>query len=313
MTTISGFTTPNFYQSGDNELIGGGNNNNVGNKNNLKDSSGDDELTVKPGQTKLDGGSGDDDLFGGEDNDELNGGSGDDDLFGGGGNDELNGGSNDDDLFGGLGNDELNGGSGDDNLTGVDIDPNNLNPGLGEKDTLTGGSGNDTFILGDKKRAYYTGQKEQDFALIKDLKEGDKIQLHGEDEDYDLVFDENKKSTTIYHVTLRDKDGKAIHRDKIGEVEGVKLDKSKLELVSEFVNNSNVDDNNLILSPDDFTVRENPDSLVFPNDFNLGSNPNSISELNDFNLDSNPNLIPELNDFNLGSNPNLIPELNDFI
>ncbi|MEO1592598.1 MAG: hypothetical protein AAFU71_15090, partial [Cyanobacteria bacterium J06632_22] len=52
--------------------------------------------------------------------------------------------------------------------------------GYFEQDTLTGGSGTDTFILGDTSAAYYTGAGAQDFALITDFTEGEDIlQLYG--------------------------------------------------------------------------------------------------------------------------------------
>ena len=66
----------------------------------------------------------------------------------GNGNDTLRGGSDNDQVIGGAGNDSLFGGSGNDSLTGVDPFIAELRLGRGEIDTLTGGTNNDTFVLG---------------------------------------------------------------------------------------------------------------------------------------------------------------------
>jgi Ca2+-binding RTX toxin-like protein len=70
--------------------------------------------------------------FGGSGNDTLQGGSASDELFGDDGNDSLMGWSGNDILSGGAGNDRLDGYA----FTGTEFD------------TLTGGSGSDTFVLG---------------------------------------------------------------------------------------------------------------------------------------------------------------------
>lgn len=71
----------------------------------------------------------------------------------------------DDVLYGGIGNDFLDGGSGDDVLIGTDA----LAAGYFEKDILKGGLGADSFVLGDASRAYYLGNSDRDYALIKDF------------------------------------------------------------------------------------------------------------------------------------------------
>jgi hypothetical protein len=52
-------------------------------------------------------------------------------------------------------------------LWGVDVDT--INPGTGEIDTLTGGSEQDIFVLGDQSQLYYIGSGNNDFALITDF------------------------------------------------------------------------------------------------------------------------------------------------
>jgi hypothetical protein len=78
---------------------------------------------------------------------------------------------------------ELEGGDGDDTLIGVD--PEQLNPGQGEIDTLYGQAGRDTFVLGDLTWQGYDDLDDSsaglgDYALIKDFTPGEDIlQLHG--------------------------------------------------------------------------------------------------------------------------------------
>jgi len=55
-----------------------------------------------------------------------------------------------------------------------------LRPVSGDIDTLTGGSGEDTFVLGDENSTFYINASLADYALITDFNptEGDKIKLH---------------------------------------------------------------------------------------------------------------------------------------
>jgi hypothetical protein len=102
------------------------------------------------------------------------GGVGDDSILSGTGVDSLDGGKGNDSLFSGAGNDSLIGGEDDDWLQGTSA----TSGGAGEIDTLTGGLGNDTFVLGDSIRAYYdTPALASDYALIMDFTAGDKLQL----------------------------------------------------------------------------------------------------------------------------------------
>ncbi|WP_413168064.1 calcium-binding protein [Capilliphycus salinus ALCB114379] len=102
--------------------------------------------------------------------DAIYGYAGDDRLLGRGGNDDLFGGSGNDDLFGGSGNDNLSGGSGNDYLSGGSNDVNSSG-----YDTVTGGIGEDRFVLGDIQGVHYRGSG---YATIADFVKGtDKIQL----------------------------------------------------------------------------------------------------------------------------------------
>jgi Ca2+-binding RTX toxin-like protein len=107
-------------------------------------------------------------------------------INGQGGNDTIRGLSGNDTLRGGAGNDSLNGGKGNDVLVGVD--PSSVAPDQGEKDTLTGCEGCDTFVLGDTSNVYYTANGNNDYALVTDFSKskGDVIKLKGNAGDYVL-------------------------------------------------------------------------------------------------------------------------------
>jgi Ca2+-binding RTX toxin-like protein len=133
---------------------------------------GDDTIFGLGGDDTLSGDRGQDLLFGNQGDDSLNGGRGSDTLNGGKGNDTLFGDRGNDLLLGGFGNDFLNGELGSDTLVGVNS--NEEKPGLGEIDTLTGGSGSDVFELGNRSRAYYNDLNSSsagtsDYALITDF------------------------------------------------------------------------------------------------------------------------------------------------
>ena len=74
---------------------------------------------------------------------------------------------------------------GDDILTGSN--PSEWDSGAGEYDRLTGGSGADTFVLGDSFEAYYQGLG---YATITDFswEEDDTIRVYGSSEDYSLEY-----------------------------------------------------------------------------------------------------------------------------
>jgi len=109
-------------------------------------------------------------------------------LTGNSGNNTLSGATGNDVLEGGTGNDSLNGGAGIDRLVGI----NSSSSGIGEIDTLTGGTEGDRFILGDANRSYYddgdtTTNGIGDYALITDFNSTqDVIQLWGPTSNYIL-------------------------------------------------------------------------------------------------------------------------------
>ncbi|HYZ48574.1 MAG TPA: S8 family serine peptidase [Sphingomonas sp.] len=89
-------------------------------------------------------------------------------------------------LYGTAGNDTLHGTTASERIFGVA--GTGLNPGRGSVDKLYGGGGNDTFVLGDSRGAFYddgvTGVGRGDYAQVMDWNSGDKIQLAGTAADY---------------------------------------------------------------------------------------------------------------------------------
>ena len=136
--------------------------------------SGNDEIFGLTGNDTINGGKGNDTIYGEQDNDIIFGddnqdiiwgGKGDDTINGGDGNDTLNGDDNNDVLIGGAGSDILNGGFGDDVLYGgTDKD----------QDTLIGGLGNTTFLLGlDNGLPVTTDKRNRDKVdIIEDFRAG---------------------------------------------------------------------------------------------------------------------------------------------
>lgn len=154
---------------------------------------GNDMIDAYEGDDKLFGLAGDDQLLGGEGADQILGGNGDDfllgqqdndGLYGQQGNDSLYGGQGDDLLYGYKGNDLLVGGSGNDLINGAGVaypDPTSSQSfGAGEIDTLTGGTGQDTFQLwGGSGRSGvnvdYASKLIDDYALITDFNPSEDI------------------------------------------------------------------------------------------------------------------------------------------
>ena len=97
---------------------------------------GNDVLTGGAGDDTLNGGAGDDTFFGGPDDDTINGDAGVDTISGNDGDDTLTGGAGNDTITGGAGNDTIDGGAGNDTLN------------VGRGDTVTGGDGRDSFVVG---------------------------------------------------------------------------------------------------------------------------------------------------------------------
>ncbi|MDD1469501.1 hypothetical protein MEO43_30655, partial [Dolichospermum sp. ST_sed5] len=122
-----------------------------------------------------------DNIVTGDGNDTINSGAGNDTINASGGNDSINTGD---------GNDSINGGDGNDTIDGVN--GASLTPGLGEIDSLTGGTGSDSFILGNATKAYYDDGNtltngSSDYADITDVNIGDIIQLPGTSSNYLLA------------------------------------------------------------------------------------------------------------------------------
>lgn len=98
-------------------------------------------------------------------------------IWGGAGSDFVDGGSGDDEIWGEVGDDFIFGGIGSDRLVGGDgrdvLNAYGFTLG-GEIDTLRGGSGSDTFVLGDENNGCYyleplvTGNLDFSYAIIED-------------------------------------------------------------------------------------------------------------------------------------------------
>ena len=85
---------------------------------------------------------------------------------------------------------------------------NGRSNGRGDMDTLTGGQGADTFVLGEKDKVYFNDRRKNtigagDYAMITDfnLEEGDQIQLGGEPKDYRLGSVKNFDGQAIFLKT----------------------------------------------------------------------------------------------------------------
>jgi Ca2+-binding RTX toxin-like protein len=110
-----------------------------------------------------------------QDIDRIAGGNDNNRLYSNRGNDRLISRAGNDYLVGGSGNDILYGRSGDDVLLGAITDIGSPNSrGLNEKDYLLGGTGADTFVLGDVSGSYYFGDGDRGYAQIQDFSASDK-------------------------------------------------------------------------------------------------------------------------------------------
>jgi Ca2+-binding RTX toxin-like protein len=127
------------------------------------------------------GDAGNDLIYGWDGNDNIDGWTDNDTLYGESGNDTLLGFDGHDSLIGGSGSDSLLGEAGNDTLNGYGFSTY-------EYDTLSGGTGADTFVLGDSWGAFYEGSG---YATITDFdwSEGDKFQVYGSSNDYSLSND----------------------------------------------------------------------------------------------------------------------------
>jgi Ca2+-binding RTX toxin-like protein len=128
----------------------------------LQGGAGNDLLVGGDDDDSISGGDGDDRLRGGSGDDTMLGEAGDDLLLGGAGDDLMQGGIGSDALEGGRGADRLEGGGGDDLLVGLTLangenvlqseatgtDPESWGADLVDRDTLSGGEGDDLIIMG---------------------------------------------------------------------------------------------------------------------------------------------------------------------
>ncbi len=190
MTSILGTDLPEFLfgDFANNTIFG------LSGDDSLAGAAGDDTINGNQGLDFILGGAGNDVLFGGQGDDLIGGDSslddaiggndlifgnlGEDAVFGDEGDDSVFGGQGDDRVTGGKGNDLVSGDLGDDAIWGVNRF--GFNPGAGEIDTLTGGSGSDIFFIGDDVTTYYTAFGNSDYAIITDfnLLENDIIALY---------------------------------------------------------------------------------------------------------------------------------------
>ena len=162
--------------------------------------SGDDVYAhLRDDSLRAIGLAGNDLIVGNASNDFLDGSIGNDNLSGGDGNDALIGKRDNDTLFGNDGNDLLVGGSGDDYLDGYGY---SFSGNTEQYDTLIGGSGADTFVLGNLLGVYYQGAG---YATIKDWdSSSDTILVTGDFSQYSLKTDNfevgsSAKDTGIYY------------------------------------------------------------------------------------------------------------------
>ena len=117
--------------------------------------AGDDLLIGGAGTDTAYGGTGHDTIYGGTEVDKLYGEEGDDLIYGEAGADTLDGGDGHDQLWGDAGNDILYGGAGNDLIRGGaetdklygDAGNDILMAGTGSKDYMTGGAGQDEFVI----------------------------------------------------------------------------------------------------------------------------------------------------------------------
>lgn len=177
--TIEGLAgNDTIYGGNGNDTVRGG----IGNDTLYGDSSIELSVSGNGNNDVIFGGAGHDSIFGGIGADSLYGEDGQDTLNGGSGNDALYGGAGYDTLLGGKGNDTLFGGDGADFLNafgGSDVLLGNTPPGTtSEVDSLWGGQGADTFVIGDDITCYYQGSG---VALVNGFNQqaGDKIVANG--------------------------------------------------------------------------------------------------------------------------------------
>lgn len=132
----------------------------------------------------INGASSNDFLSGLGSNDTINGFAGNDTLVGGDGRDSLFAGVGDDSLRGGTLSDYLEGSNGNDTLQGGETFGISR---VDEFDTLSGGEGEDLFVLGIGNKSLYTSRGNRDFGTIKDFNSAtDRLQVAGTRSEYSI-------------------------------------------------------------------------------------------------------------------------------
>ena len=219
----------------------------------LEGEDGNDDLRGSGGDDRIEGGTGDDVLKGSSGNDYNLGQEGNDTVYGGSGNDTLYGDRNDervgspasdmlfgdegdDTLYGGEDSDLLNGGEDSDRLIGVETEFSEPDFGRSTIDTLTGGSGEDTFTIGQNNNVYYNdgnpdAEGTGDYALITDYQlEIDRLDVAGSGSNYsfDLSSGDLPDGLAVYHQ------GDETSRELIAVLEG-DFSSTDLEDISEEV------------------------------------------------------------------------------
>lgn len=174
-----------------------------------------DSLYGGSGNDTINGGEGTDELYGDDNgsvagNDILDGGGGSDGIRGGDKNDTLEGGSGDDRLQGDGGNDLLRGGTENDQLNGYGI----VIIERAQMDTLIGGEGEDSFILGGSWGVSYV-ETGDGYGIIQDWNVlQDQIEVKGISSQYNLevknVLGTAALDTEIYYTDAMGK------KDRIG-------------------------------------------------------------------------------------------------
>lgn len=173
---------------------------------NYLDYAGSDRLAAigRGGNDYIWGNTQNDSIRGDAGNDTLKGYSGNDYLFGGDDNDQLYGEADHDKLYGERGNDLLDGSVGNDTLDGYG------RTGASEFDTLFGGAGYDTFVLGDNSPygGVFYNEPGDGYAIIADWNSAeDWIQVRGSVSQYNLKFTNVRGSsaldTEIYYGSER--------------------------------------------------------------------------------------------------------------
>ncbi|MBF2014016.1 MAG: hypothetical protein IGS23_02135 [Rivularia sp. T60_A2020_040] len=180
-----------------------------------------------------------------------------DSITGNKGKNKLSGNGGNDNLIGKSGNDTLFGGSGNDTLTGADSLIKNTT--RAEKDVLTGGTGGDTFVLGNKFGSFYDDFGNQDFAKITDFSFGDQIQL-GSGETYNIQ--QNQSGFNIFLIDDSGRDLIAKVTLSLGITDSISTNNAMLR-----TDTASIDSNSNVLLDDipqgDFTINAGEQKGIF--------------------------------------------------